>query len=65
MMPAFIIFEDINSYVGSKDQANKMRLHHGMHPHVNKCHISGGLSMVPCEVVNDHGHKMTSQDHWR
>jgi hypothetical protein len=36
-----------------------------MHPHVNKCHINGGLSMVPCEVVNDHGRKLTSQGNWR
>jgi len=63
--PIFIIFEDTNLYVSSKDQVDEMPLHHGMHPRVNKHHINGGLLVVPHEVVNNHGCQMASQGHWR
>jgi hypothetical protein len=36
LRPAFIIFEDIILHVGSKDKDEKMPLHHGIHPCVNK-----------------------------
>jgi hypothetical protein len=52
-------------YNGGYDVAMKGASVAVMHPHVNKCHINGGLSMVACEVVNDHGRKLTSQGNWR
>jgi hypothetical protein len=33
---ASIIFEDTILHIGSKDKDEKMPLHHGIHPYVNK-----------------------------
>ena len=60
------MFGDTDSHVDNKNQDNKIPLHHGVQSRVNKMSsISGGLSMVSHEIMNNHGHKKISLSHRR